>query len=254
MGCHVRLAGRRGLGCRLQARCERRRGGAAQARGTPRRSPELTRARALPRANLAALLLAHGYILACAFFARMRLDDVLWLYWCAVLVLVASMARRMRRSPRMPRADSAVLLGIFVVAQGWVARLLVDDGHLPRATPDLAIGVVFLVASGVLDLRRQLAFDELESPDLLHFLGLWMAKSFPFALLYAVPEMLADSFLRGSAARLLGFLWAIASIDVLLHLLGPSFGRTLTVWQQKRKTKSSDNYLKWYKPEEWKDR
>lgn len=208
----------------------------------------------MPRANLGALLLAHGYILASAFFARLRLDDVLWLYWCAILVLLASMAWRMRRWPSIRRVESAVLLGIFTVAHAWVARQLLGDGHAPRPTTDLAIGIVFLVASSLLDVRRRLGFDELEAPDFTHFLGLWIAKVFPFALLYALPAMLAESFLRGSAARLLGFLWAIASIDVLLHLIGPSFGRTLTVWQRKRKTKSSDNYLKWYKPEEWKER
>lgn len=180
---------------------------------------------------------------------------MLWLYWCAILVLIASMAWRMRRSPRLGRAESAVLLGIFAVAQAWIARLLLGDGHAPRATPDLAIGVAFLVASGMLDLRRQLEFDELEeSPDLSHFIGLWMAKAFPFALLYALPELLANAVLRGSATRLLAFLWAIASVDVVMHFVGPSFGRTLTRWQEKRKAKSSNNYLKWYKPEEWKDR
>jgi hypothetical protein len=200
------------------------------------------------------LVLSHVFIVLSAAYFGMRVADVAWLYWCGSFFLAASSAWRMHRSLAVSRIEAGIVLAIFGSLQALFAVLLHRNGYALAWSLNVAIAVPWMLANYGLDLRRHLAFDELESPGILHFLGLWFARCVPFALMFGLPVAYPDRFLHGGPVMLIAFFCCVAAIDVALHLVGPSFGRDLTVWQQKRKTKSSKNYLKWYRPQEWRDR
>jgi hypothetical protein len=197
-----------------------------------------------------ALVLAHAFIAWSAASGRLRLEDVAWLYWYGGFFLAASCAWRMHRSLVVARNEAGIVLGIFAFPQILFAVLLQRHGYALAWSLDAAIALPWILANYALDLRRHLAFDELQSPSSLHFLGLWFARCAPFALMFGLPAAFPERILHGSPATLLAFVCGVAAIDILLHLIGPAFGRQLTVWQRKRYAKSSKNYLKWYRPPE----
>lgn len=203
--------------------------------------------------SFAALILGHLFIAWSAVTKGLRLADVTWLYWYGACVLGACSAWRMHRSPSTNRGDTVGGMVFFCALQTGLGALLMRKAGAPSWSPEAGIALTWIAANSVLDTRRHLAFDALEAPDLTHFLGLWIARLLPFGLMFGLPLAVpAETF--ESSRLLIAFLAGVAGVDIVLQRIGPSFGRTLTVWQRRRATRSSDNYLKWYKPSEWKDR
>jgi hypothetical protein len=203
--------------------------------------------------TVAALILGHLFIAWSAVNKGLRLADVTWLYWYGACVLGACSAWRMHRSLSTSRGEAAWTLAFFCALQAGLGVLLLRTAGMPAWSAEAGIALAWIAANSALDLRRHLAFDELEAPDLTHFLGLWMARLLPFGLMFALPLAFPTRDFE-SERLLIAFLAGVAGVDIVLQRIGPSFGRTLTVWQRRRATHSSNNYLKWYKPSEWKDR
>lgn len=204
-------------------------------------------------ASWGALVLSHIFIAWSAAASGLRMEDVAWLYWSGSFFLVASIIWRMRLSPVVTRLEAGIVLAFLGMLQWLAAEILARNGYAMAWNRSVAIALPWIFANTALDLRRHLKFDELESPSFVHFLILWFARSVPFALIFVLPLAFPGRILHGGPAPLLAFLACVAGIDVALHLAGPSFGRQLTRWQQKRQAKSSNAYLKWYRPAQRKD-
>jgi hypothetical protein len=200
------------------------------------------------RAGLAVLVLAHAWIVWRVLSAGLGVEDVAWIYWAGGFLLAAASAWRMHKSISFARGDALFVLGMFLLMQWIAAELLLRHGVVPALRLDAALALAGMAANFALDIRRQVAFDDRESPGTAHFLILWFARGLPFGLMVAVPWLLPDRFQYGASVLPLAFLAGVAAIDVLMHWIGPSFARELTTWQRKLKTKSSKNYLKWYRP------
>lgn len=183
------------------------------------------------RIDAAVLVLAatHAFVIHTAIESDWELGTVAWLYWCANFIFGATVFLRMLKAHGMDLSELIAFFVGFGFLQGYAAKFTYLGTGPLRWDLDIAVALLGVLASQLLEMRAALAIDYADPPRLVHFTILGVARVIPLALMVALSLTIGDWIANGPFTYLMVFLLAVAAVDMAMQVKGRTIGRESAV-------------------------